>query len=109
MVEFTSFTDSRMDQGGCQLSGGGGGGDGPQSGSRNGMITLEDLESFSDEQLTDSGNGSLEEEGETMEEDEDRLLHYWQDVARGHQVEVPQGKNHGDWRTNCKIPYLDSM
>lgn len=75
--------------------GGGGGGDGGGSGpDRHGMITLEDLESFSEDQLSDSGNGSLEEEGETMEEDEDpnRQLHYWQDVARGHQVEVSQGK-----------------
>uniref|UniRef100_A0A8C6TC07 Heme-binding protein soul3 n=1 Tax=Neogobius melanostomus TaxID=47308 RepID=A0A8C6TC07_9GOBI len=74
-----------MDQGGCQMSGGGGGeSTGP------GVITLEDLESFSEEQLSDSGNGSLED-GETMEEEnEGRLLHYWQDVARGHQVEVPE-------------------
>lgn len=73
--------------------GGGGGGGGERSGPEQpGMITLEDLESFSEEQLSDSGNGSLEEEAETMEEDEhsDRLLHYWQDVARGHQVEVSQ-------------------
>lgn len=88
-----------MDQGGCPLNGGGGGerpstednrtGMGPQYG----MITLEDLESFSEDQLSDSGNGSLEE-GETMEDDEDqnRLLHYWQDVARGHRVDVPGGK-----------------
>ncbi|KAM9708452.1 heme-binding protein soul3 [Menidia menidia] len=82
-----------MDRGGCQMSGGGGGGGGDGSGiDRHGMITLEDLESFSEDQLSDSGNGSLEEEGETMEEDEnsDRLLHYWQEVARGHQVEVSQ-------------------
>ncbi|KAG9336422.1 hypothetical protein JZ751_002769 [Albula glossodonta] len=80
-----------MDRGGCRLNGGGGG-DSDGSGSRaHGMITLEDLESFSEDQLSDSGNGSLEEEGETMEDDEpDRLLHYWQDVARGHQVEVPR-------------------
>lgn len=75
------------------MSGGGGGGD-PSGPAQPGMITLEDLESFSEE-VSDSGNGSLEEEGETMEEDEgsDRLLQYWQDVARGHQVEVSQGKN----------------
>ncbi|XP_054651422.1 heme-binding protein soul3 [Dunckerocampus dactyliophorus] len=75
-----------MDRGGCQMSGGGGsGGDGGPD--RHGMITLEDLESFSEDQPSDSGNGSLEE-GETMDDDSDRLLHYWQDVARGHQVEV---------------------
>lgn len=66
--------------------GGGGGGSGPGDGD-GGMITLEDLESFSEDQLSDSGNGSLEDE----EEDGDRLLHYWQDVARGHQVEVAKG------------------
>lgn len=71
--------------------GGGGGGDGigPE---QSGMITLEDLESFSEDQLSDSGNGSLEEEGETTVDGDNRLLHYWQEVARGHQVEVTQGK-----------------
>lgn len=70
------------------MNGGGSDRSGPD---RHGMITLEDLESFSEDQLSDSGNGSLEEEGETMEDDDDdRLLHYWQDVARGHQVEVAQ-------------------
>lgn len=70
---------------------GGGGGDRIEP-EQSGVITLEDLESFSEDQLPDSGNGSLEEEAEIMEEGEDRLLHYWQDVARGHQVEVSQGK-----------------
>lgn len=72
--------------------GGGGGGDDRIGPEQSGMITLEDLESFSEDQLSDSGNGSLEEEGETTEEDDNRLLHYWQEVARGHQVEVSQGK-----------------
>lgn len=74
------------------MSGGGGGGGDRIGPEQSGMITLEDLESFSEDQLSDSGNGSLEEEGETMEEDDNRLLHYWQEVARGHQVEVSQGK-----------------
>lgn len=87
-----------MDRGGCQMNGGGGGGGGSGGGGpdRHGMITLEDLESFSEDQHSDSGNGSLEEEGENMEQDDDRLLHYWQDVARGHQVEVPNGKNNNN-------------
>lgn len=74
--------------GGGGLDGIGGGGDD----SSNGMITLEDLESFSEDQLSDSGNGSLEEAGEMIEDEEqqDRLLRYWQDAARGHQVEVPR-------------------
>ncbi len=66
-----------MDRGGCRLNGGGGGGD---------MITLEDLESVSEEQLSDSP-----EEVEEEEEQQGRLLQYWRDVARGHQVEVPTG------------------
>lgn len=71
------------------MNSGGGGGGGDRSGpDQAGMITLEDLESFSEEQLSDSGNGQFEEEDDTMEED--RLLQYWQDVARGHQVEVSQ-------------------
>ncbi|XP_034050753.1 heme-binding protein soul3 [Thalassophryne amazonica] len=76
-----------MDRGGCQMNGGGGGVGGSN---RHGMITLEDLESFSEEQLSDSGNGSLEEETTEEDQDPDRLLHYWQEVARGHHVEVPQ-------------------
>ncbi|XP_029586599.1 heme-binding protein 1 [Salmo trutta] len=81
-----------MEPGNCSMNGGGGldgiGGGGDDS--SNGMITLEDLESFSEDQLSDSGTGSLEEAGETMEDEEqqDRLLRYWQDAARGHQVEV---------------------
>ena len=69
--------------------GGGGGGDGSD---RGGMISLEDLDSFSEDQPSESR--SQEEEAEVMEEDEnsDQLLHYWQDIARGHQVDVAQGK-----------------
>lgn len=76
------------------MSGGGGGGGEGSGIDRNGVITLEDLESFTEDQLSDSGNGSLED-GEAMEEEDssDRLLHYWQEVARGHQVEVSHGKN----------------
>lgn len=66
------------------------------------MITLEDLESFSGDQLSDSGSGSAEEE--TEEEEEDRLLAYWQEVARGHRVEVPRGKGSAGahtWAFTC--------
>lgn len=70
-----------------------GGGGGDRIGSdQPGMITMEDLESLSEDQLSDSGNGSLEEETESTKEDDERLLRYWQGVARGHQVEVSQGK-----------------
>ncbi|KAM9432640.1 heme-binding protein 1-like [Salvelinus alpinus] len=83
-----------METGNCRMNGGGGldGIGGGSDDSSNGMITLEDLESFSEDQLSDSGTGSLEEAGETIEDEEqqDRLLRYWQDAARGHQVEVPR-------------------
>jgi len=58
---------------------GGGGGD---------MISLEDLESVSEDQLSDSPEEELDDQ-----EDQERLLRYWRDVARGHQVEVPRGKH----------------
>ncbi|XP_024002003.1 heme-binding protein 1 [Salvelinus sp. IW2-2015] len=76
-----------MHPGNCRMNGSGG-----LDGIGGGTITLEDLESFSEDQLSDSGNGSLEEESETMEDEgqQDRLLRYWQDAARGHQVEVPR-------------------
>ncbi|XP_043088427.1 heme-binding protein soul3 isoform X2 [Puntigrus tetrazona] len=69
-----------MDRGGCRMNGGGGGG--------GDLITLEDLESVSEEQLSDSPEEEQEEEEED-EEQQGRLLQYWRDVARGHQVEVP--------------------
>lgn len=51
------------------------------------MISLEDLESVSEDQL------ELEDPEPEMEEEEldqsGRLLQYWRDAARGHQVEVP--------------------
>ncbi|KAG9333897.1 hypothetical protein JZ751_009416, partial [Albula glossodonta] len=79
-----------MDQGACRLSGGGGG-ENQGGGSRLRVITVEDLESFSEDQIP-SGDDSSEEDGEAMEEEEqDRLLHYWQDIGRVHQVTVPQG------------------
>ncbi|XP_067310934.1 heme-binding protein soul3 [Pseudorasbora parva] len=71
-----------MDRGGCRMSGGGGGG----------MISLEDLESMSEDPLSDGLEEDREEEEEDREEEEEqgRLLQYWTDVARGHQVEVPR-------------------
>ncbi|KAL0969603.1 hypothetical protein UPYG_G00229660 [Umbra pygmaea] len=83
-----------MERSSCSMNGSGGLdgiGGGTDDGSTYGMITLEDLESFSEDQQSDSGTGSVEE-GETMEDEEqqDRLLRYWQDAARGHQVEVPR-------------------
>ena len=92
---FDTEATMSMDPGGCRLNGGGGSDSHYGSdASRVGLITLEDLESFSEDQLSDSGSGSLEEDGQAMEEDEsNRMFHYWQDAARGHQVEVPRGKS----------------
>lgn len=65
------------------------------NGSGSGMITVEDLESFTDDQDLDSAchsHGSLEVDTEPMEDEQGRLLHYWQDIGRVHQVDVPTGK-----------------
>ncbi|XP_075187201.1 heme-binding protein 2-like isoform X2 [Anomaloglossus baeobatrachus] len=76
-----------MQHEGCRMSGG------VQEPAAAGMITLDDLDNMTDEVGSDSAynsNGSVEEEAESMEDGEqDRLLNYWQTVARGHQVEVP--------------------
>ncbi|XP_068110256.1 heme-binding protein 1-like [Hyperolius riggenbachi] len=76
-----------MQREGCRMSGG------VQEPASTGMITLDDLDNMTDEPGSDSAynsNGSVEEEAEPMEDgDQDRLLNYWQTVARGHQVEVP--------------------
>lgn len=80
-----------MDGGGCGFNGGGGGGgESHGSGAQHGMITLEDLESFSEDQLSDSGTGGAEEREMMEDEEQNRLLRYWQDVARGHRIEVPR-------------------
>ncbi|XP_062864095.1 heme-binding protein soul3 [Trichomycterus rosablanca] len=81
-----------MDAGGCQMNGGGGGGAGDTQGSgpEHGLITLEDLDSFAENQRSDSEAGSLEETDMTDDDEQERLLRYWQDVARGHRVEVPR-------------------
>lgn len=76
-----------MDGGSCPLNGGGG-----REGQGSGMITLEDLESFSEDQLLDSGTGGSEESEMMEDEEQYRLLGYWQEVARGHRVAVPRGK-----------------
>ncbi|KAJ1104063.1 hypothetical protein NDU88_001478 [Pleurodeles waltl] len=55
------------------------------------MITLEDLDSMAEDPGSDSAynsNGSLEEEP-MEDEQQERLLSYWQNVGRGHQVDVP--------------------
>lgn len=73
-----------MDAGGCSL----GGGEEASAGAQHGLITLDDLDSLTDEQLSDSGTGSLEEKDAAEDEQQDRLFHFWQDAARGHRVEV---------------------
>lgn len=60
-------------------------------------ITLEDLDGVAEESADSayhSHGSSLEEEGaERMDDEEqERLLNYWQSVGRGHQVDVPRGK-----------------
>lgn len=61
------------------------------------VITLEDLDGMAEESADSayhSNGSSLEEEAERMEDEEqERLLSFWQSVGRGHQVDVPRGKN----------------
>lgn len=61
------------------------------------MVTLEDLDGMAEESPDSayhSNGSSLEEEAERMEDEEqERLLSYWQNVGRGHQVDVPRGKS----------------
>ncbi|KAK2536558.1 heme-binding protein 2 [Columba livia] len=75
-----------METGGCRM--GGAEPAGPA------MITLEDLDGMPEESPDSayhSNGSSLEEEAERMEDEEqERLLSYWQSVGRGHQVDVPR-------------------
>ncbi|KAJ7403066.1 hypothetical protein BTVI_80918 [Pitangus sulphuratus] len=72
-----------METGGCRM-----GGAGP------GAITLEELDGLeeSPDSAYHSHGSSLEEEAaERMDDEEqERLLSYWQSVGRGHQVDVPR-------------------
>lgn len=78
-----------METGGCRMGGAGPGG--PAA------ITLEELDGLAEESPDSayhSHGSSLEEEpAERMDDEEqERLLSYWQSVGRGHQVDVPRGK-----------------
>lgn len=84
-----------METGGCRM-----GGAGPAA------ITLEELDGLAEESPDSayhSHGSSLEEEAaERMDDEEqERLLNYWQSVGRGHQVDVPRGNagmgHRGDW------------
>lgn len=79
-----------METGGCRMSG--------AEPSGPAAITLEDLDGMTEESPDSayhSHGSSLEEEGaERMDDEEqERLLNYWQSVGRGHQVDVPRGKH----------------
>lgn len=65
------------------------------------IITLVDLESFTEDEDLDpdsfGDNADLDGQNEVMEqEDQDRLLNFWQDVGRGHAIDIPQGKMYFD-------------
>ncbi|XP_041903826.1 heme-binding protein 2-like [Corvus kubaryi] len=76
-----------METGGCRMGGAGPGG--PAA------ITLEELDGLAEESADSayhSHGSSLEEEAAERVDDEEqeRLLSYWQSVGRGHQVDVPR-------------------
>ncbi|XP_067097758.1 heme-binding protein 1-like [Osmerus mordax] len=64
------------------------------------MITLEDLESFTEDDDLDpdsfGDNADLDGQNEVMEQEDqdlllqDRLLNFWQDVGRGHAIDIPK-------------------
>ncbi|XP_068803724.1 heme-binding protein 2 [Struthio camelus] len=75
-----------METGGCRM---GGAGAGPAA------ITLEDLDGMAEESADSAyhshGSSPEEEAAErTEDEEQERLLSYWQSVGRGHQVDVPR-------------------
>lgn len=76
-----------MDGGGCSMEGGG---DDSSRGGQSGLITLEDLESLTEEDLDPERAEPSRDGGSMEEEEEERLLRYWQNVCRGHRVDVPQ-------------------
>lgn len=58
-----------------------------------GLITLEDLEAFTDDDFQSDMTLNTEPNGdghEVIEGEEERLLNFWQDLVRGHQIDVPQ-------------------
>lgn len=84
----------------CRLNGGGGIGgvssEGESQSHHSGLMTLEDLESFTEDLDSDftfpGSESTAEESGEVMElEEPDQLLNYWQDIGRGHRVDIPRG------------------
>lgn len=83
----------------CRLIGGGVvSGDRHETGPRShhsGLITLEDLESFTDDldsDLAPNGSDSPEEDSTEVVEfgEPDQLLNYWQNIGRGHSVNIPR-------------------
>ncbi|XP_028970224.1 heme-binding protein 1 isoform X2 [Esox lucius] len=55
-----------------------------------GMITLEDLDAFNEDEFSTDLGGSRDEEHEVTEDQGQDLLNYWQDIGRGHHIDVPQ-------------------
>lgn len=88
-----------METGGCRMSG-------AEPGAP-AMITLEDLDGMAEDSPDSayhSNGSSLEEEAERMEDEEqERLLSYWQSVGRGHQVDVPRGKSRPGTRKRAAL------
>ncbi|XP_029903761.1 heme-binding protein 1-like [Myripristis murdjan] len=84
-----------MDGGGCSMNGGGDSSRGGESGSRLGLITLEDLDSLTDEDMDreQPAVGAADPGGDTEaveEESQERLLAFWQNIGRGHRIDIPE-------------------
>ncbi|XP_030200548.1 heme-binding protein 1-like [Gadus morhua] len=80
-----------MDRKSCSMNGGAGH---LRHGPGLGFITLEDLNALTDENVESDMTSSegYEREGTEIAEDDnqDRLLNYWQNIGRGHQIDIPR-------------------
>lgn len=79
------------------MNGGGDSSRGGESGSRLGLITLEDLDSLTDEDMDaeQPAVGAADPGGDTEaveEEGQERLLAFWQNIGRGHRIDIPEGE-----------------
>ncbi|CAL8314139.1 unnamed protein product [Boreogadus saida] len=71
-----------MDRKSCSMNGGG-----------LGFITLEDLNALTDENVESDMTSSEGYDGGTEiaeDDNQDRLLNYWQNIGRGHQIDIPR-------------------
>ncbi|XP_072424561.1 heme-binding protein soul3 isoform X3 [Chiloscyllium punctatum] len=76
---------AQMERQGCRF--------GSSDGAGRFLLSLQDLNSLTEDEnldLASSDNGNDENSEHEIEQEEDNLLGYWQNIGRGHQVVVPR-------------------